>query len=174
MCKDLIINGKHNVLKTCYDKDGKKQIKKVIFRIVFLIKCQSMFKKILEIENDNAVEDSSFVYKDKVIGCIKFIGELYNANLLSINIINNCIKQLYNNSKSNSTFIIACMCNLIRVVGKRFFKESRKMCNDKLIKANMAEECFNKLVQLKTSGVYKLREQFAVEDIIDLRKKEKW
>jgi len=171
ICKDLIISGKHNIITV---SEGKK--KHIKFRIIFLLKCQTMFKQILEIENDDAIENSFFVYKDKVVGYAKFIGELYNAKLLAAKIMYNCMNQMCVRSNPKSTFLIACMCELMKIIGKRFFRESIRLQKDKTnkININMAEDCFNRLVNLKNEECYRLKEKFAIEDIIDMRKKERW
>ena len=67
------------------DKDTKEE---VFFRELLINRCQMMFNECISF--DPSLDNKFTITKDTSIGCMTFIGELYNCNLLTNKIINIC------------------------------------------------------------------------------------
>lgn len=77
--------------KLCHRLSGSYIIdnnNKILFRDLLLNKAQQLF---LKYTTDSDID------KNSLNGCVKFIGELYNANMLTPNIMYNCILAQLNN-----------------------------------------------------------------------------
>ena len=174
---DSLINkifefGYRSILSELYAKLCKnlpKTIKvgetKYYFRKLFINKCQHMFKRAISIESDDDIENSEFTYKDNVVKCITFIGELYNHGVLPYKIIiRNCLNVLITIASPNKTYIINCICDLMKTVGKKLYNNSYEE----------TEKCFQKIQEIQKDKSYKTKERFHIMDLFDLREKENW
>nr|QBK88432.1 MAG: middle domain of initiation factor 4G [Mimivirus LCMiAC01] len=153
ICKELI---SHHI--------PQKNNKKINFRTLLMNKCQSMFEDIILVGLDNNIENSSFRFKSNIVGCVRFLGEIYNNNMLPITLLIFCFDQLFLNVKPHSTYLIDCVCEMMTVVGKRFFKYD----------SNSANKYMDNMNKIKNSGIFKTKEKFAIMDIFDLKDKEQW
>lgn len=141
-------------------KDGDKTI---YFRELMINKCQRLFnecithKKEVELKQD----DESMKTKKTIIGCLTFIGELYNNNLLTSKIISTCFILLYKQFLQGMGFIIDGYCVLLRTIYDKYSKSCPKETDD----------AFQKLEQIKNSGKISIKEKFTIMDIFDCRKK---
>ena len=95
-------------------------------------------------------------------GCLKFIGELYNYEILSGKIINSCFLLLLKN-KNNSN-MIDFVCILMKTVGRIFTKKCVKE----------SEDIFGKLDQILKSGLLPNKEKFGLMDLFDIKTMDKW
>jgi len=129
----------------------------IYFRELLIFRCQQMF-------NECLIKDNN-ITKEKSSGCMTFIGELYNCELLTHKIINSCFLLLLLKLKQDKTYIIESLVALMRVVGKRFHSE----CRDE---ANQIFNKINKLIETPDSLTNK--EKFALMDLIDLREINGW
>lgn len=130
----------------------------VFFRELLIQRCQQMFNDCLIQTNDN-------VTKEKSTGCMTFIGELYNCELLTHKIINSCFLLLLLKFKQDKLYIIESIVALMKVVGKRFYSESPQ-------DANLVFQKISKLIE--TPETLSNKEKFALMDLIDLRKDNNW
>jgi translation initiation factor 4G len=148
------------------DTDENDNTKQIYFRELLINKCQQMFME--GISMDREIEDTEdetvFRFKEHVIGCMIFIGELFNHSLLTIRIIHSCFVQLFISTNLNKAYSIECLCTLTRTTGLKFSKVAPKLLND----------CINKIKELKDSKNLSTRYKFTLMDILDLCKEEKW
>ena len=139
-----------------------KLLKKYKYFKEELIKtCHAMFEEAVSIDND-AEKKGIFKYKETVCGCMNFIGELYNCNILTKQRIYICFQRLFLSFDLNKAYTVDNLCKLMSVVGKKFFIESEKE----------ARECFSKIKGLEEH--VQMKEKCAIWDLIDEKKDNKW
>ena len=133
--------------------------KPVYFRELLINRCQNMFTSCI-----SSTEEA--IRKDQALGCLRFIGELYNYEMLTSRIIQSCFGILFlklADSNSNPN-ILEYMRTLITIVGAEFTKKCRDDAN----------AIFDKMNQLIKSGTLSNRDKFGLMDIIDLKNNNKW
>ncbi|AYV78214.1 MAG: eukaryotic translation initiation factor 4G [Edafosvirus sp.] len=131
---------------------------KIFYREFLLNKCQEMF------ESCTSKHDPNDISKERILGCIVFIGELYNANILTNPIIYGCFLTLMVNITKQCVYSLDSLCTLMTIVGKEFCKK------DKI----KADHCLKKMEQLLESTEISMRERFMIRDVIDKKVKEHW
>ncbi len=138
--------------------DNQQDCQKVYFRELLINKCQMMFTESISISKD--MNNTALKTKEQVIGCITFIGELYNNELLTDKVIFSCFKILFVKVGTSKEYIIDSLCTLIKIVGKNFSvrcKEESKMC-------------YVKFTALKDSKDISMKDKFSIMDVLDLLK----
>lgn len=116
----------------------------VNFRKLLLLKCQKEFekdvgdeiskaarlKKIEECTNEeekakmmDELNDDEKKCKRRSLGNIRFIGELYNLNMLTAPIMYDCLRRLLNSNDEDS---LECLCKLLITIGKELDTTSAK------------------------------------------------
>lgn len=150
-----------SVLYINIDEDDK-----IYFRTLLINKCQYMFTNAVSLEeplenldNSNAI----FKFKNHVLGCVEYIGELYNQELLSDRIITCCFGLLFTKG-ANKIYTIDILCTLIKTIGANFFKKCPTEAN----------QTFENINQLKDEPTINTKDKFAIMDILDLKKKQNW
>ncbi|CAD7081376.1 unnamed protein product [Hermetia illucens] len=111
-------------------------------------------------------EEKRHVAKQRMLGNVKFIGELSKLHMLSENILHKCIQQLLDRKSKNVTIQdkcedMECLCQLIRTCGKNLDTEQGK---------KLMEQYFEKMEQRSNSQKYPPRIRFMLRDVIELRK----
>lgn len=129
---------------------------KIHFRDVLLSKCQETFEKYTKHNND--------ISRNELIGIVKFIGELYNVNVLISSVIFMCFVSLYINVMSKKTNSVEAICSLMEIVGKMYHDK------DPL----NAKSCYHKIEQILQNGNIAAKDKFTIMDLIDQKDKEKW
>lgn len=142
-----------NVLMPYYITDMGE---KIHFREVLLNNCEETFEKFTKHKDD--------VDRNELIGIVKFIGELYNANVLTSSLIFICFVSLYINVMSKKQNSIEAMCTLMSVVGKEYFQRDP-------IKA---KSCYLKIEQILQNGNIMAKDKFTVLDLKEQKEKELW
>jgi len=136
-------------------KDADKVI---YFRELLIGKCQAMFNDNISTDNENNVS------KDLAVGCMIFIGELYNCGLMTNKIINSCLLLLLMKIDKNKSFLINCLTALTKTVGNLFAEKC----------PNETKLVFDKIEKLITSGTLQPKDRFAFMDLCDLKKAQGW
>jgi len=143
--------------------------KDVIFADLFIKKCKCMFDECLAFETElekqyldevDTKVSKTFNFKDEVIGCINFVGELYNNRILKDNIICICLKSIMKAHESNKVYCIDILCNLIKTIARKFSV------------SNISVICENSNNLLKIRDNVSLKERFIIMDLIDFLNKE--
>ena len=123
-----------------------------------------MFQNAISIKSVDDIECSDFIYKDNVVKCIVFFGELYNYGVLTNKIIHSCFNKLIVIVSPKKTYIINCICDLMKTVGKKLYNKSYKE----------TEKLFQKIKELQNDKLYKTKERFHIMDLFDLRESKGW
>jgi hypothetical protein len=136
----------------------------VVFAALFFKKCKAMFDECLSFDVEleaqylNSVStkiSKTFNFKDEVIGCINFVGELYNYKILNDNVVNICLNSIIKALNSNKVYCIDIICNFIRTISKRFSVDNNANLNTHI----------KTLIKLKDSS--SIKEKFIIMDLID-------
>jgi len=135
-----------------------EESQKIFYREFLLNKCQEMF------ESCTSKHDTDDISKERVLGCIVFIGELYNTAILTNPIIYGCFLTLMVNITKQCIYSLDSLCTLMTIVGREFCKK------DKI----KADHCLKKMEQLLESTEISMRERFMIRDVIDKKNKEHW
>jgi len=102
--------------------------------------------------------------KRKMLGNLKFIGELGKFELLQEAILHKCIQQLLAKKKRTSLCDMAedieCLCQIVQTVGKRLDTPRAK---------NIMDQYFDRMDTLSKSEELPSRIRFMLQDVIDLR-----
>ncbi|XP_077531868.1 eukaryotic translation initiation factor 4 gamma 1-like isoform X6 [Haemaphysalis longicornis] len=155
----------------------------VNFRKLLLLKCQKEFEKdtgddirkaerLAKIEaaateeerarlNEELLDDEK-KSKRRSLGNIRFIGELYNLNMLTAPIMFDCLRRLINSNDEDS---IECLCKLLITIGKELDSAASK--------GAQLDEYFRKMDQIVKKREVSLRVIFMLQDVMDLRMR-KW
>jgi DNA-directed RNA polymerase subunit F len=138
--------------------------KDIYFKSLLINKCQNMFNYVINLQNQELDQkDGVFMFKDQVLGCIEYIGQLYNYDMLSDKIIYSCFMLLFAKN-INDPYIVDIICKLMRTVGAKFSR----------ISPNDVKTCFAKIEQLITDENINTKDKFAIMDLLDLKNSEKW
>uniref|UniRef100_A0A1I8G5Z3 MIF4G domain-containing protein n=1 Tax=Macrostomum lignano TaxID=282301 RepID=A0A1I8G5Z3_9PLAT len=170
-------------LKVNFPEQSQENKQFIGFRSLLLKKCQEMFetplkeqmeqkgaqwqekidaeekedkKKALEEERDEQMKKA----KDQYYGNIRFIGELFMKDILTANIIHQCIvSQLKSDHSSKSMFTesLECLCELLKTVGKKLESENNA-------KARI-DQYFERIKKLINSKEIESKVRFRLQDI---------
>lgn len=147
------------------------------FMRLLLCKCQEEFetrskassafdKKVTELSPDE--QYAKQVAKRKMLGNIKFIGELGKLELLQEAILHKCIQQLLAKKRRTSLSEMAedieCMCQIMSTIGKRLDTPKAN---------NIMKQYFDRIEMLSKSDELPSRIRFLLKDVLELRVK-KW
>lgn len=121
---------------------------KITFKEILIRKCQNTFEEVTNNEKHN-------FKKDHVVGCVRFIGELYNVGLLPNSRIYICIKELI--SKIKFPFIVHGVSVLVSVVAKQFYSKD----------APKTIEYLNELKKLITDSDISKQEKFIILNAVE-------
>ncbi|XP_074654497.1 eukaryotic translation initiation factor 4 gamma 1-like isoform X3 [Tubulanus polymorphus] len=148
-------------------------------RVILLNRCQKEFEKDRASETDMeqskkkieeaATEEEKKVLQEELnyayakskrrsIGNIRFIGELFKLNMLTENIMHECIVTLL---KSNDEDNLECLCRLLSTIGKELDHEKGKPRMDQYFQQK------EKIIKKKEVSS---RTRFMLQDVIELRR----
>jgi len=118
--------------------------------------------------------------RKRSLGNIRFIGELYNLQLLTLNIMHDCVNKLISKTDEES---LECLCKLITTVGSQFDKETNvvlanqkegKISNTKMVKSYPSVRAisvyFDRMHFIIEKRTTSSRVRFLMQDVIDLKK----
>ncbi|KAK4027043.1 hypothetical protein OUZ56_016062 [Daphnia magna] len=104
------------------------------------------------------------------IGNIKFIGELFKVNVISSNVMHQCIRKLLSHKEDEDS--IECLCKLLTTIGKQL--ESPTLPNNEVRPNFTNAQIMTSYIQtLQTiAGERKVSNRicFMIQDVVDLRK----
>ncbi|XP_018114761.1 eukaryotic translation initiation factor 4 gamma, 2 S homeolog isoform X1 [Xenopus laevis] len=109
-------------------------------------------------------EEQRAIAKIKMLGNIKFIGELGKLDLIHESILHRCIKALLEKKKrvqlKDMGEDLECLCQIMRTVGPRLDHEKAK---------SLMDQYFARMCALKTSKELPARIRFLLQDTMELR-----
>ena len=162
-------------------EDGKEMQDHTTFRYELLRKCQHEFEKdkkddeerekILTTIDKASTDEEEEDLKAKLealrtkarrrsLGNMRFIGELFNLEMLSEQIVHECIIRLLSSESDEDS--IEYLCMLITTTGKKLDREQAK---DRL------DQYFDRIVQIKENKNTSSRIRYMLLDVLDLRKR---
>eukprot|EP00463_Aulacantha_scolymantha_P004168 TRINITY_DN515_c0_g1_i1.p1 TRINITY_DN515_c0_g1~~TRINITY_DN515_c0_g1_i1.p1 ORF type:complete len:345 (+),score=46.22 TRINITY_DN515_c0_g1_i1:602-1636(+) len=119
--------------------------KKQTFKRILLNKCQSEFETTKD--------------KKRVLGNIRFIGELYKNGVLREDIVHECLGFLLSQVESPLDDDVESVCNLLETIGAKIDKKGSKI-----------EKYFEKLAVISKNQEVPSRIRFLCLNVLDLRK----
>ncbi|KAG5886033.1 hypothetical protein JTB14_000013 [Gonioctena quinquepunctata] len=137
------------------------------FRLLLLNKCKVEFEnRAAVLENHGAVglteeeEERRQLAKRKMLGNIKFIGELGKLEILSESILHRCIKELLVRRGDDPSEDLECLCQILRTCGRILDTDKGK---------NLMNQYFERMKMLAENQDLQPRIRFMLKDVIDLR-----
>jgi len=147
--------------------------KTTTFRRLLLSKCQDEFETRSKAtskfdKSDSALsaveQEERYIAKSKMLGNIKFIGELGKMGLVQEAILHQCIQKLLAKKKKTSLADMAedieCLCQIMTTIGKRLDSPKAK---------NIMDQYFDRINTLSNSEELPSRIRFMLLDVLDLR-----
>ncbi|XP_036332524.1 eukaryotic translation initiation factor 4 gamma 2, partial [Rhagoletis pomonella] len=117
-------------------------------------------------ENDTDEEERRHLAKQRMLGNVKFIGELHKLDMLSKNVLHQCIMELLDKKKKRSATPqemcedMECLAQLLKTCGKNLDSEQGK---------ELMNQYFDTLERRSKSTDYPPRIRFMLKDVIELR-----
>ncbi|KAL3266980.1 hypothetical protein HHI36_011128 [Cryptolaemus montrouzieri] len=135
------------------------------FRLLLLNKCK------LEFDNRNAAleqfvggneedEDRRSIAKGKMLGNIKFMGELGKLDILQESILHRCIQQLLTRRSEDPYEDLECLCQIMRTCGRILDTNKGR---------GLMDQYFERMQLLVDNADLQPRIRFMLKDAIDLR-----
>lgn len=112
-------------------------------------------------------EEKLHIAKQRMLGNVKFIGELSKLHMLQYNTLHICIQELLERNSPNSTIQercedMECLSQLIKTCGKDLDTEQGK---------KLMDQYFEKMDRRSKSNKFPPRIRFLLKDVIELREK---
>jgi hypothetical protein len=160
---------------------GALAVEKVSFKRVMLEQCQAEFEKqiVLARELDEALVEVENVgeedlelrlkQKDRMIGSMKFVGELYVRGMMAVKVITICILQFLRDLETPSVTNMELLCTLFSTCGKKLEVDPELKYTMKL-KTNPMKLWFSQLQTIVNTADLPTRNRFQIIDLIDLRR----
>ncbi|XP_049543367.1 uncharacterized protein LOC125956003 [Anopheles darlingi] len=156
-------------LETDIDKNKSSTFLQILLNV-----CRDKFEnrvqyseKIINSESTltDDLEEKKNVAKQKILGNVKFIGELYKLDMLAEPHLHKMLRSLFTNKSSSTTEKncedMECLAQLIRTCGKNLDTELGKQLMD---------QYFDRMEQYSHSPKFPPRIRFMLRDLIELRK----
>ncbi|XP_052245619.1 eukaryotic translation initiation factor 4 gamma 1-like [Dreissena polymorpha] len=121
--------------------------------LVHVAKCDNSTKKV---ELKQTLEPNESKAKNKSLGNVRFVGELFKVKMLTENIMHDCLVQLFRSKN------LECFCMLLSTIGKELDSDRSRP------RMNQYFELMAKIVNDKKKPA---KVRFMLQDVIDLRKK---
>jgi len=142
----------------------------IVFRDLFYAKCKMMLNECLSydveleqqyLSNEDSekgkVASATFNFKDEVINCINFLGELYNYGVLNDSIVKICLSSIDKALENNKVYCFDIMCNFIKTTSNKFNINCNQVINFYV----------NKLLSYTKNEATSTKEKFTIMDLID-------
>ncbi|XP_031638600.1 eukaryotic translation initiation factor 4 gamma 2 [Contarinia nasturtii] len=110
-------------------------------------------------------EERKYIAKQKMLGNVKFIAELFTLEMLDDKILHKCIKELLSTSsqitQKERCENMECLSQIVRTCGKIVDSEKSK---------TLMDQYFERIDQCSQSAKYPPRIRFMLRDLIELRR----
>lgn len=143
------------------------------FNRLLLSKCQDEFERrrrdAQNWDGDELIltpeeEEQRSVARRKMVGNLRFIGELGKLEIIHESILHRCVQQLLEKRKRRPIADLAedleCLCQIIRTCGKVLDKPKAK---------NLMDQYFERMYQMSCNPALASRIRFMLQDILELR-----
>jgi len=122
-------------------------------------------------QKESGIEEIRFKIKRRMLGNIRFVGELYKTKLLNTDTMHSCIVQLLGSPSEWKPIPddqdLELLCNLLKTVGDTLESKSRKMKKKDL--AIQFDQYFERLTSICKDKQFSARIRFTIEEVIALR-----
>lgn len=122
-------------------------------------------------QKQSDIEERRFKIKRRMLGNIRFVGELYKTKLLNTDTMHSCIVELLGNPNqwkvAPDEQDLELLCNLLKTVGDALESKSKKMKNKTL--AQQFDQYFDRLLAISKDKNFSSRIRFGIEEVITLR-----
>jgi len=112
--------------------------------------------------------DASFLAKHKMLGNIKFIGELGKLQIVHDSILHQCCEKLLVGRRkqpiSDQAEDLECLCHLMKTCGRILDTPKARVRMD---------QYFDRLKQIVSNDIYPMRIRFLIQDVVEMRRN-KW
>lgn len=132
----------------------KLSSKFVNFKPLLLEKTHKMFLSGINLKDHS---DSNYKFKEQVLNCIEFIGELYNYDILTQKIIQSCYSMIFDRVKNGGLYAVDILSSLVKATNKKF-------CSN----MNDGRLLFKQIEALQQS-VTNNKEKFMLMDLVQLK-----
>ena len=144
------------------DNKPQAQKKRSQFRTILLNLAQDSFSRGLEPvakegKSGDEVAELEMLQKRRMLGNIRFIGELYKKAMITEKIMHECVLHLLTDSEED----LEALCNLLTTIGKKL---DQKKAEERM------DAYFQKLELMVRGGKLSSRLRFMLLDLLDLRK----
>uniref|UniRef100_A0A8C5G9D2 MIF4G domain-containing protein n=1 Tax=Gouania willdenowi TaxID=441366 RepID=A0A8C5G9D2_GOUWI len=122
--------------------------------------CQADFRKLLlnrcqkEFEKDKDINEEE---KQRSVGNIKFVGELFKLQMIREVVMHDCIMKLLENHDDQS---LEVLCKLLSTIGKDLDVKKQK---------HRVDQCFQQMEKIIKERKTSSRIRFMMQDVLDLR-----
>uniref|UniRef100_A0A8C5GRZ4 MIF4G domain-containing protein n=1 Tax=Gouania willdenowi TaxID=441366 RepID=A0A8C5GRZ4_GOUWI len=122
--------------------------------------CQADFRKLLlnrcqkEFEKDKDINEEE---KQRSVGNIKFVGELFKLQMIREVVMHDCIMKLLKNHDDQS---LEVLCKLLSTIGKDLDVKKEK---------HRVDQCFQQMEKIVKERKTSSRIRFMMQDVLDLR-----
>jgi len=161
--EELEASGEEKELDEMQVKKARNEFKNLLSS-----RCQDLFEKmdekpehIDEIEDEDTRFEAHCLWKKKMIGNVKFVGQLVNQHMLPKKVLINCINLLLDNGSPDCLETLAAFLD---IVGPEFDKADFKK------KADL-DKCFNEVKKLSEDTSQTTRIKCLLLDVLDRRAK---
>jgi translation initiation factor 4G len=149
---------------TLQSLDDKK--KKSVFKGILLNECQRVFQTGLDQISDETktsieLEELRSAQKRRMLGNIRFIGELYKRGMVIEIIIHSCVQHLLKDPQNPSEEDIEALCKLLTTIGKQLDNPRSK---------RQMDAYFQQIQTILTLTTLSSRIRYMLFDLQDLRK----
>jgi translation initiation factor 4G len=151
--------------------DTKPGAKPHTFTRLLLNKCHDEFEKenvvareLLALPENTPKEKKDDIHsqaKTRLLGDIRFIGELYKQKVLTEQIMHQCLSKLLGHTEHPDEDEVECLCKLMTTVGSLIDNERAKSHMD---------EYFTRMTHMSNNAELATRMRFMLQEIIDLRR----
>lgn len=122
-------------------------------------------------QKETEIEEKRFKIKRRMLGNIRFVGELYKTKLLNTDTMHSCIVELLGQPSQWKPFPddqdLELLCNLLKTVGEALESKSKKMKNKTL--SQQFDQYFERLHAISKDKHFSSRIRFGIEEVIALR-----
>jgi hypothetical protein len=146
------------------DEDGGE----LSFRRLLLNRCQREFedknRELTPAANQTVGDmiEAEFKMKRRILGNIRFVGELFRLGMLGVAIVVSCVVSLLPLDRLPDVEDLEVMCNLLTTAGAMMEKANAKS-------AAFIKDCFGKIQKLANNTQLEARIRFKLQDLIDFR-----
>lgn len=122
------------------------------FKTLLLERTHRMFMEAIHLKGHTSV----YKFKEQVLNYVRFIGELYNLDILSHKIIQGCYSMIFERIKNNGLYSVEILCVFVRSNIDKFYLNK----NDSVLLFK----------QIESLSSVDNKDKFMLMDIIDIKK----